>query len=172
MRKWFDEIDATNGIGEELYLAISQLTPSINVDLVVKSDNRTKTLLAWRDDRYYGPGWHVPGGVVRFKEKLLDRVHKVAKKELRSELNFVDGPIGFHEMFNNTRDVRGHFISFVYEVKLATPLAEDQIAGALPRNGQCQWFDECPKNLIANQSALRRYICNSETNKTCLNLTD
>lgn len=158
VRKWFDQIDAVNGIGEELYLAISQLTPSINVDLIVKSDDGKKTLLAWRDDDYYGPGWHVPGGVIRFKEKLLDRVHKVAKKELKRELSRVEGPVGFHEMFNQTRDVRGHFISFVYEVTLSTPLAEDQIAGETPRNGQCQWFDECPENFISNQSALRGYI--------------
>lgn len=158
VRKWFDEIDAAKGIGEELYLAISQLTPSINVDLIVKSDDGKKTLLTWRDDQYYGPGWHVPGGVIRFKEKLLDRVHTVAKKELKRELKCIDGPVGFHEMFNQTRDVRGHFISFVYEVTLVAPPAEDQIAGALPRNGQCQWFDVCPENLIPNQSVLRRYI--------------
>lgn len=158
IRKWFDEIDAANGIGEELYLAISQLTPSINVDLIVKSDNGKQTLLTWRDDRYYGPGWHVPGGVIRFKEKLLDRVHKVARKELNTELSRVDGPIGFHEMFNKTRDVRGHFISFVYEVTLAAPPAADQFAGEAPQNGQCQWFEACPENLIPNQSALRGYI--------------
>ena len=158
VRKWFDEIDASNGIGEELYLAISQLTPSINVDLIVKSDDRKKTLLTWRDDHYYGPGWHVPGGVIRFTEKLLDRVHKVAKKELNRELSHVEGPVGFHEMFNQTRDVRGHFISFVYEVTLVAPPAEDQFAGASPQNGQCQWFNSCPKNFISNQSALRGYI--------------
>ena len=42
VRKWFDEINASNGIGEELYLAISQLTPSINVDLIVKSNDGKK----------------------------------------------------------------------------------------------------------------------------------
>jgi len=158
VRKWFDEIDAAKGIGEELYLAISQLTPSINVDLIVKSDDGKKTLLTWRDDRYYGPGWHVPGGVIRFKEKLLDRVHKVARKELNGKLSRVDGPIGFHEMFNNTRDVRGHFISFVYQVTLAHPPAEGQFADDVPQNGQCEWFETCPDNLITNQSALRVYI--------------
>lgn len=158
VRAWFDEIDATNGIGEDLYLAISQLTPSINVDLIIKSDDRLKTLLTWRDDRYYGPGWHVPGGVVRFKEKMLDRVHKVAKKELQRELSSVDGPIGFHEMFNQTRDVRGHFISFVYEVALSESPAADKIAREVPTNGQWQWFETCPENLIPNQSDLRVYI--------------
>ena len=158
VRKWFDEIDAANGIGEELYLAISQLTPSINVDLIVKSDDGKKTLLTWRDDRYYGPGWHVPGGVIRFKEKMLDRVHKVAKKELQRQLSTVNGPVGFHEMFNQVRDVRGHFISFVYEVTLSDPPPAGQGAAEVPTNGQWQWFETCPENLIPNQSALRGYI--------------
>ena len=158
VRSWFDEIDAANGIGEDLYLAISQLTPSINVDLIIKSDDRLKTLLTWRDDRYYGPGWHVPGGVIRFKEKMLARVHKVAEKELQRHLSSVNGPIGFHEMFNQTRDIRGHFISFVYEVTLAEPPAADQGASKVPTNGQWQWFETCPENLISNQSDLRGYI--------------
>ena len=122
VRKWFDQIDAANGIGEELYLAISQLTPSINVDLIVKSDDGKKTLLAWRMTIITGPAGMCRESD-RFKEKLLDRVHKVAKKELKRELSRVEGPVGFHEMFNQTRDVRGHFISFVYEVTLSTPLA-------------------------------------------------
>ena len=158
VRSWFDEIDAANGIGEDLYLAISQLTPSINVDLIIKSDDRLKTLLTWRDDRYYGPGWHVPGGVIRFKEKMLTRVHKVAEKELQRHLSSVNGPIGFHEMFNQTRDIRGHFISFVYEVTLAEPPDAEQGASKVPRNGQWQWFETCPENLISNQSDLRGYI--------------
>jgi ADP-ribose pyrophosphatase YjhB (NUDIX family) len=158
VRSWFDEIDAANGIGEDLYLAISQLTPSINVDLIIKSDDGLKTLLTWRDDRYYGPGWHVPGGVIRFKEKMLTRVHKVAEKELQRHLSSVNGPIGFHEMFNQTRDIRGHFISFVYEVTLAEPPAADQGPSKVPKNGQWQWFETCPENLISNQSDLRGYI--------------
>ena len=117
-----------------------------------------KTLLTWRDDRYYGPGWHVPGGVIRFKEKMLDRVHKVAKKELQCQLSRVNGPIGFHEMFNHTRDVRGHFISFVYEVTLSEAPAADKCASEVPMNGQWRWFETCPKDLIPNQSDLRGYI--------------
>ena len=81
IRQWFDNIDAREGIGQDLFLAISQMTPSLNVDLIIRSPDDTSTLLTWRDDQYYGPGWHVPGGVIRFKEKMIDRVHKVATAE-------------------------------------------------------------------------------------------
>ena len=41
VRRWFDAVDAKNGIGEELYLAVSQLVPSANVELLIRSEDRT-----------------------------------------------------------------------------------------------------------------------------------
>jgi ADP-ribose pyrophosphatase YjhB (NUDIX family) len=154
----FDAIDAKNGLGEDLFLAVSQLVPSLNVELLIKSDDRKSTLLTWRSDQYYGPGWHVPGGVVRFKERLLDRVHNVAKRELNRELATVSGPVGFHEMFNKNRDVRGHFVSFVFEVTLKDAPDEAKRAVGTLEDGMWRWFDHCPKNLIPNQKQLRIYL--------------
>lgn len=158
LRKWFDGVDAKNGIGEDLFLAVSQLVPCLNVELLVKSIDRKSTLLTWRADQYYGPGWHVPGGVVRFKEKLEERVHKVAIRELDRELATVNGPIGFHEMFNVNRNVRGHFVSFVFEVTLKQPPDEKMRAYDYPIDGMWRWFDHCPDNLIPNQKQLRIYL--------------
>lgn len=158
VRRWFDKIDARKGIGQDLFLAISQMTPSVNVDLVIKSQEETSTLLTWRDDQYYGPGWHVPGGVVRFKEKMIKRVHKVAKTEFNRQLTEVNGPIGFHEMFNHTRDVRGHFVSFVFSVKFNKPPDPGLEVISEPFNGGWCWFDNCPDELIPNQAALKKYL--------------
>ncbi len=158
VRHWFDKIDAKKGIGKELFLAISQMTPSLNVDLIIKSPDSKSTLLTWRDDTYYGPGWHVPGGIIRFKEKMIDRVHKVATIEFDRELLKVEGPIGYHEMFNTTRDIRGHFVSFVFSVKFKKPPNIKSKVISEPFNGGWRWFEECPENLINNQSVLRKYI--------------
>jgi hypothetical protein len=55
-------IDAgAGGLPEELFLFVSRITPLINVDLLIQDDGR-RTLLTWRSDRFFGPGWHVPGG--------------------------------------------------------------------------------------------------------------
>lgn len=43
----------------------------VNVDLLIKNVSSNETLLTWREDEYYGPGWHVPGGIVRFKETIV-----------------------------------------------------------------------------------------------------
>jgi len=57
------------GLPGEVFLFISRMSPMVNVDLLIKDEN-SRTLLAWRDDVFSGAGWHVPGGVLRFKEKL------------------------------------------------------------------------------------------------------
>ena len=62
-----------NGLPEEVFLAVSRMTPMVNVDLLI--DNEAgHTLLTWRQDAFHGPGWHVPGGIVHYGEKLGDRV--------------------------------------------------------------------------------------------------
>ncbi len=54
--------DATGGLREDVFLLVSRLLPLVNVDLLVQGQVRG-TLLTWRDDAFYGPGWHVPGGI-------------------------------------------------------------------------------------------------------------
>jgi len=65
--------DPRQGLPEELFLFVSELTPMINVDLLIKND-RNETLLTWRADNFYGPGWHIPGGIIRFKESASSRI--------------------------------------------------------------------------------------------------
>ena len=158
LHRWFGKINAKDGLGEELYLAISQLTPSICVELIIKSPDRESTLLTWRADKYYGPGWHVPGGVLRFKEKRHDRVSKVALSELRTPATTVKGPIGNHEVFNKKRNIRGHFISFIYDVEIENQPPSSLMAGKNPHNGEWKWFKNAPENLIPNQTYIKDYL--------------
>ena len=74
-----------DGLPEPMFLLISRLTPLLSVDLLIRNNNG-RTLLTWRDDDSYGPGWHVPGGIVRYRESLADRVHEVARLELRARV--------------------------------------------------------------------------------------
>ena len=80
--KALDAMEGTAGIGKNLFESISRLTPAVSVELIIKSQDQKSNLLTWRDDELYGPGWHVPGGVVRFKETLHARVDKVLKQKL------------------------------------------------------------------------------------------
>ena len=87
-----DNIDGTVGIGKYLFESISRLTPAVSVELIIKSQDQQSNLLTWRDDELYGPGWHVPGGVVRFKETLSSRVDKVLKQEIAASAKKIEGP--------------------------------------------------------------------------------
>ena len=68
------------GLPEELFLLVSRLTPLVNVDLLVQ-DEGLGTLLTWRADEFYGPGWHVPGGIIRYKETAEDCIRATAERE-------------------------------------------------------------------------------------------
>ena len=76
LKKIINQIESSienpsNGLPEDIFLLISRLTPLINVDLLIKNE-QNHTLLTWRDDGYYPPGWHVPGGIIRFKETIAE----------------------------------------------------------------------------------------------------
>ena len=85
-------VNPAKGLPEDVFLFASRLVPLINVDLLIK--NRTgQTLLAWRDNGCWRPGWHIPGGVIRFRETASDRIRAVAKLELGATVNFEKAPL-------------------------------------------------------------------------------
>src|ERR1700730_10657075 len=83
--------DPADGLPYELFLFISSLVPMVNVDLLIR-DDRKRILLTWRDDDIHGKGWHVPGGMIRFKETAEERVRATALEELGAEVEFEEPP--------------------------------------------------------------------------------
>lgn len=130
----------------------------VNVDLLIKNVSN-ETLLTWREDEYYGPGWHVPGGIVRFKETIAARISAVAMSELGASVEFGKEPLAMNEIMNAARDTRGHFISLLYECVLTSPLdqALEYKTGPV-RNGQWSWHAGCPANLIRVHEVYRTFI--------------
>jgi colanic acid biosynthesis protein WcaH len=133
-----------------LFLAVSRLTPMLNVDLLI-SDEHNHQLMTWRADQFYGPGWHIPGGVVRFKETMHQRIAAVAKSELSTSVTAAPAPVRVFEMFNSQRDTRGHFISMVFRCKLTSPLSDTMAWNPknAPQPGQWAWFKALPPNTIS-----------------------
>lgn len=146
------------GLPGAVFRMVSQLTPLINVDLLIR-DEAGRTLLTWRADEFYGPGWHVPGGIIRFKETIATRIAKVAESELACEVDFNPQPLSMREVMAPHRDVRGHFISLLYLCTLRTPPAAHlQAAPDTPQNGQWRWHAHCPEPLIRVHEMYRPYI--------------
>jgi len=73
--------EITQGLPEAC-LFMQPDNPLVHVDLLIK-DEVNGVLLTWRDDDYYGAGWHVPGGVIRLRKPFSDRIHAVARKSWR-----------------------------------------------------------------------------------------
>jgi colanic acid biosynthesis protein WcaH len=150
--------DPRAGLPQEAFYFVSSLTPMINVDLLVR-DPAGRTLLTWRSDRFYGPGWHIPGGIIRFKENIADRIQKVAESELGCRVRFADEPIKVQEIMNQERDVRGHFISMLFLCRLdGEPESSRKVISDMPLNGQWAWHDSAPSNLIRQHESFRRFI--------------
>src|SRR5438552_4021276 len=150
--------DPRTGLPEELFLFVSSVTPLVNVDLLIQ-DETGRTLLTWREDAFYGPGWHVPGGVIRFQETAAERIRTVARGELAVEVEPDPAPVAVHEMIDPGRRERGHSIALLYRCRLLGPLSEIQHASSPPlRPGQWAWHQTCPDNLIAEHHVYRQFL--------------
>ena len=147
----------SKGLPEELFYYISKTTPLVNVDLLIKDENG-RTLLAWRDDRYCGEGWHVPGGIVRFKETLETRVKKVAETEIGADISFDPIPIAVNQCIHHERDIRSHFISILYKCFLSSAFVPQNKGLSMEDRGYLMWHDHCPDNLIQYHEVFRKYI--------------
>lgn len=148
----------SQGLPEKVFLFISRLTPLVKVDLLIK-DETQRTLLSWRDDPYSGIGWHVPGGIVRFKEKMETRVEKVAEIEIGAPVIIDFNPIDVHQNIQEQEhDIRGHFISFLYQCFLSSSFVPKNEGLSYNKPGYLKWHGTCPDNLLECQERYRRYI--------------
>jgi colanic acid biosynthesis protein WcaH len=110
-------------------------------------DQQNRTLLTWRDDDFYGSGWHVPGGIIRYKEHAADRIRKVAREEIGSAVEFEPSPLIIIEAISRERE-RGHFISMLYRCRLDTEPDPARRAGDQPKRGEWKWHTRAPDDLL------------------------
>lgn len=149
--------DPTKGLPQEVFDLIGRLTPVVNVDLLIRNDQR-ETLLTWRHDELY-LGWHVPGGVVRFKEEMARRVAEVARTELGATVRMNADPAAITQIINPRRNARGHFVAFLFECQLTSPLDETlRYTGGAPKPGQWGWHASYPPDMIDAHEIYRRFI--------------
>jgi ADP-ribose pyrophosphatase YjhB (NUDIX family) len=145
------------GLPDEIFYYISRTTPLVNVDLLVKDENG-RVLLAWRDDIYSGTGWHIPGGIIRYRETLETRLKKVAEIEIGTQVEYKKEPIAMNEIIQYKTKDRGHFISFLYECFLSEKFVLEN-KGLTPNDvGYLKWHDRCPDDLIIYHDIYRKFF--------------
>jgi ADP-ribose pyrophosphatase YjhB (NUDIX family) len=154
--------DPGTGLPYELFLFISRLVPMVNVDLLI-SDDQGRLLLTWRDDEIHGTGWHVPGGMIRFKETAAERIRATALEELGADVTFDETPI-VEQIIEPIRQNRGHHVALLYRCRLLS--APDQTRRFTPQQpmlGHWAWHATYPENMIAAHKQYRKYFSEPAT---------
>ena len=143
----------------DLFLLVSRLVPLFTVDLwILREDGAV--LLTWREDEFFGRGWHVPGSALRLGETTQHRLRECGREELGAEIEAEGLPFDLMEEIQphvqegsdpQARD-RAHNVSAAYRCRLLTTpdpaRAYDPASGA-PQPGQWAWHARCPEELLA-----------------------
>ena len=150
-------IEPTKGLPDDLFYFVSRTTPLVNVDLLIKNE-KDQNLLAWRDDRYAGSGWHLPGGIIRFKETFEERVIQVGLAELGTRVTFDHRPLALNQIISNHHVTRGHFISILYRCFVPVDYQLERSELDQKNAGDLMWCDGCPDNLLKPQEIYREFL--------------
>lgn len=153
-------VDPTQGLPQELFLFATTLIPCANIDLFVTDENR-RLLLTWRDDEFYGQGWHIPGGCLRLKETLDCRIQQTAINELGSKVvydreNFITREtISTEERPWLTNQLeRCHNISMLFFCRLPEGYEVKNMTADEHTRGYAKWFDCTPADLLEAHKGL------------------
>ncbi len=109
--------DKSPKLPEIFFLIGTIFFPQMNVELIIRDENNN-TVYIWRDDLFNNYGWHLPGGIIRPNETIINRVKKVIESEtlLLNNVKEIIGPISISEVINEDPGFRSHFISLVFLV--------------------------------------------------------
>lgn len=160
LRQVSQQIEAPEkGLPEEVFLFATEITPMVNVDLLIR-DEEGKILLSWRDDRFYGKGWHIPGGILRLKESFEERIQKTALNEIGYQVYSSDQPLEIVPIVVREMKTRGHFITFVYECRLPEGVQINNGAKTEADAGYLAWHKKCPENILDVHKFYKKYFIN------------
>lgn len=150
------ELDAKDGLTEELFLLVSALVPLPNIDLLVVN-KKNQLLLARRNDEFFEESWHIPGGCIRYGESFANRIQETAKQELGCEVIFDPNPIAVRNVLRGDNPTqrhpreRGHNIAILFRCWLPNDYCIDNAGKSAEENGYLQWFDRLPENFMKIQ---------------------
>lgn len=122
--------------------------PRVTVDIVAKDERGV--LLIKRAIRPDIGKWHLPGGTVEFKEKLLHAVKRKAREETGLQID-IKKFLGIIEFVRWKYPGYSHIVDFVFLVK--------PVRGKLKGNKKfggdvLKFFKKLPKNMIIEQRKL------------------
>ncbi len=145
-----ENINPEDGLPEDLFTEISGLVPIPNVDLFIL-DDKGRLLLTRRDDRFFGKGWHLPGGCIRFKETMQERIQRTAQSELGTTVQFEKDPVAVRDVIIREQrpgledqNQRAHHLAVMYR---CCPDDTEYIE-SLVSAGEAGWFEKIPEDIL------------------------
>ena len=167
MKKLIEKIEShvknpSKGLPEDIFYLAGRLTPFINVDLLVQ-DDLGRTLLSWRDESLFEnnlrSAWHIPGGIIRLRETISERLHKVAMNEMRGKLiSFSKEPLKVGQFIDHHRKNRSHHIGLLYKCKLEDNYEIDNKNLNFGDSGFLEWHSSPPDDFHSHQLVYKGYF--------------
>lgn len=156
-------VDPTKGLPLELFEFNTGLLPFVNVDLLITNE-KDQILLSWRDDKHYGTGWQIPGGIIRMMETIDERIQKTAVNEIGCEVEYQKTPIVVHEnIIREHREgldnqlERAHNIALLYKCRVPDGYVIDNKGKSESEEGYLRWFGKFQEDLLECHHSLRDY---------------
>ena len=135
---------------EELYNEFRSYFPFSTVDLLVIFEK--KILLSKRLNQPYKNMWHLPGGMIRKNEKLIDAAKRIGIEELHA-IPKIEKFFGTYESIHKFR----HDISHCFIVSIDIKKID------LKNNTNLKLFSKIPQNIVPFQrSIIKNWIKESK----------
>ena len=151
-------LEPTKGLGKDLFYLASMLSPQVCVEVFAFIGCTRGIVMVYRDDEFYGPGWHLPGGVIRSRENIATRIGKTLEREtgITSHNAKILSCISLAESFDTSKPIRSHFLSIgmLVEVRKQEHL-ESYSASKQYVNGDCAVHYTLPQDIIKEH---KKYI--------------
>jgi ADP-ribose pyrophosphatase YjhB (NUDIX family) len=135
---------ASEPLPQAEYERIYAKVPRLRVEVIVVSADGV--LLSRPEAGPWKGLWHIPGGTVRFGERLTDAVFRVARDELGVEVA-IDRFLGYVEYPGYLYGGQGWPVGLAFMVHL-TPYSA---AGFRSKPGAVEWFEQLPDGMHQEQ---------------------
>ena len=151
--------DPRHGLPEEIFLFLSRIIPMANVDLLIQDQLPAAPSSLGATTSSLDPGWHVPGGIPRYKEMAADRIRAWVTQELGAEVAPLKPSPSSCPKISASRPAAGTPFPLLYGCTLLTPPDESCRAHSNPpRHGEWRWHEFCPPDLLDIQAAFRPFF--------------
>ncbi|HEY4499716.1 MAG TPA: NUDIX domain-containing protein [Candidatus Paceibacterota bacterium] len=112
-----------------VFIALCKSVPLIAIDLAVMPDDQ-HVLLTHRKDEFYD-GWHIPGSILRYGEKVEDAFKRVARQELNISIS--NPSFNYYFVYHGKREF-GIALLFTAKPKTKIKIGEYFLLSQMPKN--------------------------------------